>query len=179
MGWYPARAALWAYGFEKPVSVSAHAGRPFTACPLCYSLPLEAALQGFVGSGGRSKSRLPTCLFVWLCAVTKVGERGPSLLCTRAVAPAAAAVLVSTSSSSNISQQQLDSFGALCLSFRCNHAVLGSIQAGTSLPGARWCAPCGQSEAEAASMLRRCDSLMLAACLSQVHEHGIADRVLR
>ena len=26
MGWYCVRAALWAYGFEKPVSVSAHAG---------------------------------------------------------------------------------------------------------------------------------------------------------
>jgi len=27
MGWYCVRAALWAYGFEKPVSVSAHAGK--------------------------------------------------------------------------------------------------------------------------------------------------------
>lgn len=27
MGWYCVRASLWAYGFEKPVSVSAHAGR--------------------------------------------------------------------------------------------------------------------------------------------------------
>ncbi|DBB02453.1 hypothetical protein WJX82_006460 [Trebouxia sp. C0006] len=26
MGWYCVRAALWAYGFEKPMSVSAHAG---------------------------------------------------------------------------------------------------------------------------------------------------------
>lgn len=27
MGWYCVRASLWAYGFERPVSVSAHAGR--------------------------------------------------------------------------------------------------------------------------------------------------------
>ena len=27
MGWYCIRAALWAYGFDKPLSVSAHAGR--------------------------------------------------------------------------------------------------------------------------------------------------------
>lgn len=26
MGWYCVRASLWAYNFEKPVSVSAHAG---------------------------------------------------------------------------------------------------------------------------------------------------------
>ena len=26
MGWYCVRASLWAYSFEKPVSVSAHAG---------------------------------------------------------------------------------------------------------------------------------------------------------
>ncbi len=32
MGWYCVRAALWAYGFEKPVSVSAHAGK---ICHLC------------------------------------------------------------------------------------------------------------------------------------------------
>lgn len=29
MGWYTVRAALWAYGFEKPVSVSAHAGERY------------------------------------------------------------------------------------------------------------------------------------------------------
>jgi len=27
MGWYCVRASLWAYAFEKPVSVSAHAGK--------------------------------------------------------------------------------------------------------------------------------------------------------
>lgn len=32
MGWYCVRAALWAYGFEKPVSVSAHAGKTFAVC---------------------------------------------------------------------------------------------------------------------------------------------------
>lgn len=33
MGWYCVRAALWAYNFEKPVSVSAHAGVvPYPVC---------------------------------------------------------------------------------------------------------------------------------------------------
>ena len=33
MGWYCIRASLWAYGFDKPLSVSAHAG----GCPKGYA----------------------------------------------------------------------------------------------------------------------------------------------
>lgn len=48
MGWYCVRASLWAYNFEKPVSVSAHAGALF----LCASYSLYFAVIAMFGLSG-------------------------------------------------------------------------------------------------------------------------------
>jgi len=48
MGWYCVRAALWAYGFEKPVSVSAHAGKYLSCVTTSFSHEFNGSLHASI-----------------------------------------------------------------------------------------------------------------------------------